>query len=185
MTFRVALPKLPTMGKVCDTNYRTVCERGRQRNGKRDREREGDSCRGGKLWRPSWHLSRIKCGFCLHFYSLLWRQQRHTHRHTHSDKLWQLWQQQQQQHNTATVSTNPANLFVSTSPRFATLGQLALSGVSDNGQRVRGLPRPAIAPSPSLRPSNLCSTLLLFASVNSQCHKHNNAGQSPRNGGAD
>lgn len=33
----------------------------------------------------------------------------------------------------ATVSTNPANLFVSTSPRFATLGQLPLSGVSDNG----------------------------------------------------
>lgn len=34
MAFRVALPKLPTMGKVCDTNYRTVCER------KRERERE-------------------------------------------------------------------------------------------------------------------------------------------------
>lgn len=75
--------------------------------------------------------------------------------HTHSNKLWQLWQQQQ--HNTATVSTNPANLFVSTSPRFATLGQLPLSGVCDNGQRVRGLPRPAIAPSPSL---SLTCTLL-------------------------
>lgn len=34
-------------------------ERGRERAADRGSEREGDSCRGGKLWRASWHLSRI------------------------------------------------------------------------------------------------------------------------------
>lgn len=69
-------------------------------------EQEDSCCRGSKLCSALWHLSRIKCGFCLHFYSLLWRQATKTVA------------------TLATLSTNPANLFVSTSPRLTTLGQL-------------------------------------------------------------